>query len=385
MRRVLFSVFLLAWPISATADFSVAVGRDSAGINFYESNHFADGDDARRAAITACRNAGATGCRIVVTVPTGICGAIADLTGGPNLYGASRPDSANAKSAALSNCHEATGGTCWIIWSNCYRGADERLAAASRTAQEPVQTSSSSTTSSLSIQDVERWLNPILTVILASLLLIWLVWLFSRKQSTSTENPHVSTPERTLENLGSAIAQPISDKQSSPQPFADSGPIKGMQLRMKRGERQSTFGKVIFTLDARIDVSAEHKRLIQKYKLGRSVIYESSNREYYRDKAMSRLDDSTNDTSMFAPAGEQVRGVGKSFWRIGQAAVNMTISALSLKVTIDSLIAGVHVECKDMYELKDAEESIELAAMGLKMQLEEARNFASGEERAIQL
>jgi hypothetical protein len=168
------------------------------------------------------------------------------------------------------------------------------------------------------------------------------------------------------------------------QPFSNSGPATGMALRLKRGERVGTLGKIAFTLDARIDVSAENRALIEKYKLGDRVIYESANREKYRDKALRNVANTQDQPGLFASPGSQVWGLAKTLGRVGAAAINASFSALSLRVTVNSLMSGVHIECKDMNELLDAEDSIRQAGLNLKNEIATATSF-SGQEDVIDL
>ncbi len=163
--------------------------------------------------------------------------------------------------------------------------------------------------------------------------------------------------------------------------FADSGPPKGMALKLKRSEHKGALGKMIFALDARMEVSSETQALIQKYKLGSHVVYESAKREKYAQAAKGHLENSHDNTSIFDSPGRQALGIGKSFYRIARAAISATASALSLRITVDSLIKGHHIECKDMNQLLDAEDEIKQAAINLKGHLQAAGTFTGTEEQ----
>jgi hypothetical protein len=163
-------------------------------------------------------------------------------------------------------------------------------------------------------------------------------------------------------------------------------PIQGMQLKLKRSERRSSVrGKPIFMLDARMEVSADILDTIRKYSLGSRVVYESSTREKHREAAMGHLEDSKSDSSvLFAPPTEHLKDAGRTAWKLTRAAVSMGLSALSLRITISSLISGVHVECKDMEELLEAEEAIQTAAINLKHYIDTAGTF-DGQEQVVEL
>ena len=180
------------------------------------------------------------------------------------------------------------------------------------------------------------------------------------------------------------LSEADPEQQKPAQPFSNSGPVKGIALKLKRGERAGALGKIIFTLDARIDVSAENCALIEKYKLGGRIIYESANREKYREKARQNAENTRDQPSLLASPGAQAWGIAKTLGRVGAAAVNATVSALSLRITVNSLMKGVHVECKDMAELMEAENAIVEAGQNLKAEIEAATTF-TGEERVIEL
>ena len=55
-----------------------------------------------------------------------------------------------------------------------------------------------------------------------------------------------------------------------------------------------------------------------------------------------------------------------------------------MRITISSLIAGVHIECKSMAEIGEAEEAIIEAAQNSKAHLESANTF-SGQEELIEI
>jgi len=67
-----------------------------------------------------------------------------------------------------------------------------------------------------------------------------------------------------------------------------------------------------------------------------------------------------------------------------EAGISIAAASLSLRITISSLITGVHVQCKDMDEILEAEEAITIAAQNLKSYLSAASTF-NGQEELIQL
>lgn len=134
-----------------------------------------------------------------------------------------------------------------------------------------------------------------------------------------------------------------------------------MQLKLQRS--QKTGGvlttNVIFCLDARVEFTPAEAQDISRYKLEKTVIYNSENSKKHLAKA-----DAVNDGSM--------RGSLKGLASIAMAALNLNIS-------IASLWRGQHVECKTLEELLGAEDAIMEACRNLKAYLATAATFDGGE------
>ena len=150
---------------------------------------------------------------------------------------------------------------------------------------------------------------------------------------------------------------------------------KGVQLSLKRSQRKSPLGFVIFMLDAQLKMSEAQRERIQKYKIGKSLIYESAARRKYLNNTLAHLGQSHDSTSMFAPAGEQARGIGKSLYRLTRAGMSSAAAAMSQKVTVDSVIKGVRIESKNLNEILDAESAIRMTAEDVKAYLRTASAF----------
>ena len=110
----------------ARSDISVSVGNVDGQLRYFQSPHHDNGDDARRNSERSCMQSGAKDCQWVLTIPTGICGAIAISPNRRTIGRASLPDSVNAGAAALGQCRESSKAKCDLAWEHCYAGADER-------------------------------------------------------------------------------------------------------------------------------------------------------------------------------------------------------------------------------------------------------------------
>jgi len=125
-----------------------------------------------------------------------------------------------------------------------------------------------------------------------------------------------------------------------------------MKLKLQRSQKSSGMisKSVVFALDARVELTPEEQDNLKKYKLGNQVIYNSEKSKKYLEAGMA--------------AGGLLK-----------AAAKLAMHRLSLNITIDGLIRGQHIECKDLDELLGAEEAIMEACRSLKTYLDAAITF----------
>lgn len=143
-----------------------------------------------------------------------------------------------------------------------------------------------------------------------------------------------------------------------------------MQLKLKRSQRAGGMlgGKIIFALDARTDLSPDEKGLVSKYALGKLVVYDSEERKKRGEAAYGHFDEGASSS------------LGRSLWKSARGMASAAMMTLSLRVTVDSLMSGQHIECKDLDELLGAEAAILNACKNLKAYLETAQTFDGREE-----
>lgn len=143
-----------------------------------------------------------------------------------------------------------------------------------------------------------------------------------------------------------------------------------MQLKVKRSQRAGGMlgGKVIFGLDARADLTPEEQSLVKKYGLGKLVVYDSEARKKSNEAAYAHFDEAASSS------------LGRSLWKNARGIASAAMIAMTLRVTVDSLVGGQHVECKDLDELLGAEVAILDACKNLKSYLETAVTFDGREE-----
>jgi hypothetical protein len=139
-----------------------------------------------------------------------------------------------------------------------------------------------------------------------------------------------------------------------------------VQLKLKRSQRTAgiTGSKVVYMLDARVELTSNERAIVLKHGLGKLVIYDSEARK-----------------KQMQTAGERMAGGGLLGTAWGLASVAM--AAMSLQITIDSLTNGHHIECKTMDELLGAESAIREGCENLRTYLDLAVTF-DGREEIIQ-
>jgi hypothetical protein len=127
-----------------------------------------------------------------------------------------------------------------------------------------------------------------------------------------------------------------------------------MKLLLRRSERSSVLGKPIYVLDVRAEISDEEKNWIGKYKFGPSLLYS-------RKQPPPKIDhDSALSVSL-------------------DVGVRLLHHAMNITVSINDLVNGKRVECKDIMEMLAAVEQIKEAAQNFGAVLRAASQFG-GEE-----
>jgi hypothetical protein len=121
-----------------------------------------------------------------------------------------------------------------------------------------------------------------------------------------------------------------------------------MKLLLRRDQKKSLTGKIVFTVDARAELTPEEREAVQKYKMGDTLLYEK----------MKLLDRGSGLLGFFS---------------------RLAFRATNIKVTVNDLVHGKHLECKDILEMRGVEEQIKEASETFKAVLDTAAHFG-GEE-----
>jgi hypothetical protein len=146
-----------------------------------------------------------------------------------------------------------------------------------------------------------------------------------------------------------------------------------MQLKIQRSQRTGGVlsSTVFFCLDVRADYSPEEQSNIQKYKLGGQVIYNSQAARKHLENADAHLGRVDSDSLK-----EKTAGLARGAWSVA-------LAKMSLTVNIASLGRGHHIECKDLEELLEAEDTVRTACRNVTRYLAAAATF-DGSETVIE-
>jgi len=125
-----------------------------------------------------------------------------------------------------------------------------------------------------------------------------------------------------------------------------------MFLVLRRDQRKSLMGKVVFQLDVQAEIAPEELECIERYRLADTVLY-----------TKAELTD---------------RGSGL----LGLAS-RLAFKAMNISVNVRELVQGKRIECKDILEMLAVEGQIREAAQTFKAVLNAATQF--GGEEAIEL
>jgi hypothetical protein len=142
-----------------------------------------------------------------------------------------------------------------------------------------------------------------------------------------------------------------------------------MQLKIQRSQRSGGVlgNRVIFCLDVRADYSAEEQHNIRRYRLGGEIIYSSQAARRHIEHASAHLDRT------------QSRDLKEQFSGLARGALSAAMAKMSLNISIASLGRGHHIECKDLEELLQAEETVRDACRNVTRYLDAAATFDGSE------
>jgi len=123
-------------------------------------------------------------------------------------------------------------------------------------------------------------------------------------------------------------------------------------------------GNAVFSLDFKVDVSREERTLIDRYKLGKTIVYSS---EAFQKNVATAAASKDGHVSVL-----------KGMTSLASALL------FNLKISVNDLVDGHHLEMKDLGEMLSAEEQIVQACNNLKAHLAAAKSF-DGREDTVEI
>lgn len=127
-----------------------------------------------------------------------------------------------------------------------------------------------------------------------------------------------------------------------------------MQLKIKRSQKHALAGQC-FMLDARVEFRKEERGNVQRYGLGNQVIYNSEGVKKHVARG-----DAVMDGSILG-----------SF----RAIASYALASMKLRITVNGLEKGKHIECKSLEEVIGAEQALRQACENLRVYLDAAAKF----------
>lgn len=125
-----------------------------------------------------------------------------------------------------------------------------------------------------------------------------------------------------------------------------------MYLVLRRDQRKSLTGKMIFRLDVLAEIAPEEMQCIERYRLTGTVLYTKS---------------------ILVDRGSGLLGL----------LSRLLFKATNISISVGDLVHGKRVECKDILEMLAVEGQVKEAALTFKQVLHAATYF--GGEEAIEL
>ena len=134
-----------------------------------------------------------------------------------------------------------------------------------------------------------------------------------------------------------------------------------MKLKLRRDQKSGMTGKVSFKLFFIVDLDAGEAAALKKYKFGKQIVYETPKGA------------AANEGLMMAVAAGGLGGMGRGL------AATIAAKAFDHILTVNDMVDGKEIVCKDIDEMIAAEEQIRDACTSLSRILYICQHF-EGEE-----
>jgi Domain of unknown function (DUF4189) len=158
-------------------------------------------------------------------------------------------------------------------------------------------------------------------------------------------------------------------------------PSEHIEVLIGRSQRRNWLNRVVFVVDARMGVSLEQLRLIKKYRLGWTLVFDSASRERQNELARAHLQMASEKwTQTICLWRAEKRGVLSRLYYLVRAFISFLLGFLFIRVTVATLLRGAHIESRSLDTILAAKNAMEKAAIDLKAYLEVAECFDGRED-----
>jgi hypothetical protein len=149
-----------------------------------------------------------------------------------------------------------------------------------------------------------------------------------------------------------------------------------IEVVITRSQRVNWLNRVVFMIDVRMGVSLQQLDLMKKYRLGRTVVFDSARRERQNELARTNLEMAREKNSRtICLWREEIRGIFRRLWYLIRALFSFLLGFLFIRITLAKLLKGAHIESKSLDMILAAKNAIERGATDLKVYLEVAETF----------
>jgi hypothetical protein len=131
-----------------------------------------------------------------------------------------------------------------------------------------------------------------------------------------------------------------------------------MQLKLRRNQKSGLTGSTIFILDVMAELTPEEAELVKKYRLQKQQVYSTE----------------AADQNLALAQSGKVSALG-----------GMMMDRLTKRTfTMQDLINGQHLECKDLNEVISTENQVHQACQNIASYLDVAKSF-DGSEQIVEI
>jgi hypothetical protein len=152
-----------------------------------------------------------------------------------------------------------------------------------------------------------------------------------------------------------------------------------MQLKVKRSQREARLGGAVrFCIDVRAEFTSDEERAITRYRLANELLYTSDGAKRAAEGSLLAAEAAKNRGGSIAGvrnADDFLFSVTETVGHGLKSAALGAVAALKLKITVDSLRKGHHIECNTLEEVLGAENALMEACQNMKVYLDTAAMF----------